>query len=335
MARKKCSSFRSYWRPISSSACNSALASLGARVGISEQNASTQLRLLSSRGLITPQREGMKVIYRTEANAEVEYAQELLNVLREACAEKVPVSQVISSATAFTHPRRIQIVQALEGKGLRPIDIEERTGIQARSLQRHLTKLQRRGLVERTRGLYGLLFSGRKMGRCLLYLAISGGGERGDPCGRLIVAKVISGGQTGADRAALDAAITCGVPHGGWCPKGRRAEDGVLSVSYNLLEQDTDDYPSRTRANVEAADGTLIFSHGPLTGGSLLTRRCAEEMGRPCFHVDLLDDSLSTEDVAGFFSGFGSMILNVAGPRASGDPEVYNAVFRWMCDLLG
>jgi hypothetical protein len=88
----------------------------------------------------------------------------------------------------------------------------------------------------------------------------------------VIIRKIISGGQTGADRAAFDAALALGLPIGGWVPKGRKAEDGVIPAHYsNLRETDADDYESRTRLNVREADATLILSHGPLTGGSQLT----------------------------------------------------------------
>jgi len=183
------------------------------------------------------------------------------------------------------------------------------------------------------------------------------------------IIKITSGGQTGVDRAALDAAIACGVPHGGWCPKGRLAEDGPIPSIYHLQETDSGEYPVRTQANVEAADLTLIFSHGPLTGGSLLTRQFAEELGKPCVHIDLSENlsfpstptpsrggeaSLAMRRVQGletdcvdrfeFFRklettgrkvpGFVKIILNVAGPRASTDPEIYNAVYEEMVGLL-
>jgi len=85
--------------------------------------------------------------------------------------------------------------------------------------------------------------------------------------------KIISGGQTGADRAALDFAIGFDIPHGGWIPKGRKTEDGVLPDKYKLKEMPTASYPKRTEKNVLDSDGTLILSHGKLTGGSALTVR--------------------------------------------------------------
>lgn len=157
---------------------------------------------------------------------------------------------------------------------------------------------------------------------------------------RMRIVKIVSGGQSGADRAALDAAIACGVPHGGWCPRGRRAEDGVIAPKYNLKETDTFSYAVRTRANVEDSDVTLIFSHGPLTGGSLLTQQVANELGRPCVHIDLNRDLRSLEDSTALHAMLEkaaecrSVRLNVAGPRASGDASIYEAVHAVVCDLL-
>jgi hypothetical protein len=141
------------------------------------------------------------------------------------------------------------------------------------------------------------------------------------------IVKIISGGQTGADRAALDVAIELGIPHGGWCPKGRRAEDGVIPDCYQLQETDSPEYDVRTEANVLASDLTLIFSRGPLTGGSLLTEQLAGQHGKPCVHMDLSEESL--DSVADWFETFtfpSEVVLNVAGPRASSDSEIYHQV---------
>src|SRR5438105_4205172 len=83
--------------------------------------------------------------------------------------------------------------------------------------------------------------------------------------------RLISGGQTGVDRAALDWAIDHGLEHSGWCPKGRKAEDGVIPAHYDLQETASGRYEPRTRANVMEADGTLILNLGELNGGTLLT----------------------------------------------------------------
>jgi hypothetical protein len=151
------------------------------------------------------------------------------------------------------------------------------------------------------------------------------------------IAKIISGGQTGADRAALDAAIACGVPHGGWCPTGRVAEDGPIPACYRLQETETESYAERTEANVLAADATLIFSHGPLVEGSgtLLTQELAELHGKPCLHCDLQAESEPFARIQKWLCGLSpAVVLNVAGPRASGDPEIYAAVYAIMVRLL-
>ena len=100
-----------------------------------------------------------------------------------------------------------------------------------------------------------------------------------------MVKKIISGGQTGADRAALDFAIKHNIPHGGWIPKGRRAEDGPLPERYQLKEMPTDSYPKSTEQNVIDSDGTVIISHGALTGGSANTAAMARKHGRPWLHL--------------------------------------------------
>src|SRR2546423_11212579 len=99
--------------------------------------------------------------------------------------------------------------------------------------------------------------------------------------------KIISGGQTGVDRAALDVALELGLPCGGWCPRGRRAADGVIPEHYPLKETATADYPERTEANVRAADATLIFTRGKPDRGTALTYELARRLNKPCYLVDL------------------------------------------------
>jgi hypothetical protein len=137
--------------------------------------------------------------------------------------------------------------------------------------------------------------------------------------------KIISGGQTGADRAALDAAIEIGIPHGGWVPKGRLAEDGVVPSSYHLGETPTDSYTARTEKNVEDSDGTLVLSHGPLSGGSALTLELAEKHVRPCLHIDLnrIPAFKAAAMIAAWITLHHIKTLNVAGPRASNDLNIY------------
>lgn len=150
------------------------------------------------------------------------------------------------------------------------------------------------------------------------------------------VVKVISGGQTGADRAALDAAIHAGVDYGGWLPRGRKTEDGPLSLSYRLKELESGDYRDRTARNVCDADGTLIISHGELTGGSLLTKVYAQKYGQPWLHIDCCERS-ADEAIAvcgNWLHQHRIAVLNVAGPRASGDPAIYEVVRMLVGELL-
>lgn len=129
--------------------------------------------------------------------------------------------------------------------------------------------------------------------------------------------KIISGGQTGADRAALDWAIAHHLPHGGFCPKGRVAEDGPIDPKYNLTEIETVDYSTRTEKNVVESDGTLIVTmSGLLTGGTLDTLKFARKHKKPALQIHP-----HTPDPAGslrYFLGKHEIkVLNVAGPRAS------------------
>ena len=149
--------------------------------------------------------------------------------------------------------------------------------------------------------------------------------------------KIISGGQTGADRAALDAAIERGMPHGGWLPKGRAAEDGPLGQQYCLQELDSYRYRDRTRKNVMESDGTLIVSYGPLTGGSALTEALAVRYDRPCLHLNMeyfsLDDAVCA--VEQWLERNAVTTLNVAGPRASSDERIYETVRKIILSING
>jgi len=137
----------------------------------------------------------------------------------------------------------------------------------------------------------------------------------------LMVEKIISGGQTGADRAALDWAIAHDIKHGGWCPHGRLAEDGVIPVRYQLTETPSADYAQRTEWNVRDSDATLIFSIAlALSGGSLLTRQLAVQLGRPCRHVH--PGNANMPALGDFLIQHSVRILNIAGPRASHEPAI-------------
>src|SRR5262245_12256199 len=99
--------------------------------------------------------------------------------------------------------------------------------------------------------------------------------------------KIISGGQTGVDRAALDVAILRGIPHGGYCPMGRLAEDGPIPAHYHLTELLSKEYPVRTRENVLAGDGTLILHRGRPRGGTAYTIEVAQERSKPLYLIDV------------------------------------------------
>ena len=142
--------------------------------------------------------------------------------------------------------------------------------------------------------------------------------------------KIISGGQTGADLAALDAAIHLGHPHGGWLPRGRKTEAGPLPLSYNLKELNSPKYRDRTEKNIQESDGTLIVSFGPLSGGSALTEALAIRYDRPCLHLDLtlMNQARAATTIRKWLNEHRVETLNVAGSRASGEPRIYRAVFE-------
>ena len=141
--------------------------------------------------------------------------------------------------------------------------------------------------------------------------------------------KIISGGQTGADVAGLDIAIKHGIPHGGAIPKGRLTEDGLLSEKYTLQEMITKSYPKRTEKNVIDSDGTVIFTHGKLAGGSLLTQKKAIQHDKPSIHLDMdkVTVDKAVESLKAFIDENRIEVLNVAGSRGSKDPEIYDKAF--------
>ncbi|HET7876566.1 MAG TPA: putative molybdenum carrier protein [Methylomirabilota bacterium] len=136
--------------------------------------------------------------------------------------------------------------------------------------------------------------------------------------------KIVSGGQTGADRAALDWAVAHGVSHGGWCPRGRLAEDGVIPARYRLAETPAGDYAQRTEWNVRDSDGTAVLSMGEtLSGGSRATAELARAHGRPWVHLSAgLGADAAAERLREFVRIHDIRVLNVAGPRASHEPGV-------------
>ncbi len=145
--------------------------------------------------------------------------------------------------------------------------------------------------------------------------------------------KIISGGQSGVDRAVLDAARELDVPIGGWCPKGRRAEDGAIAACYPLDKNPSDQYAQRTEWNIRDSDGTLVLTFGPATGGTALTVQLADRLSKPCLVLDL-KNSASPEDALSWIGEHSIQVLNVAGPRASCDPAVYPMAFVFVARLL-
>lgn len=152
-----------------------------------------------------------------------------------------------------------------------------------------------------------------------------------------VVRRVVSGGQTGADRAALDAARAAGIAHGGWCPAGGLAEDlpeppGLLARYPALRETDTTDPAERTRLNVRDSDATLaVVPTGPPTGGTLLAVQEAARLARPC----LVSTGQDPEEVRSWLAGLGTgLTLNVAGPRESTAPGVYAVTLRLLDAVL-
>lgn len=134
--------------------------------------------------------------------------------------------------------------------------------------------------------------------------------------------KIISGGQTGADAAALDWAIAHGLPHGGWCPKGRKTEIGTIPAKYNLKETESENYAERTEKNVVDSDGTVILTvRDLLEGGSKFTWECAVKHNKPVLH---LHSGLKHPGklLADFIQQHRIFSLNVAGPRASSEPAI-------------
>ncbi len=161
-----------------------------------------------------------------------------------------------------------------------------------------------------------------------------------------VLEKIVSGGQTGVDRAALDAALAAGFPCGGWAPKGRMAEDGVIPDRYPLDECSIAGNAERTRLNVRDSDITLILIltlargepledlNGEAGGdGTRLTIEWADKLSKPHLVVDL-DKTPDTDGIADWLQGERAKVLNVAGPRESTAPGIYEAASKFLKDVL-
>ncbi len=175
--------------------------------------------------------------------------------------------------------------------------------------------------------------------------------------GKNIFSKIVSGGQTGADQGALEAALELNHPSGGWCPKGRLSEAGIIPAVFPVREHPSTDYKDRTTANVRDSDGTLLFTFGEPTGGTAYTLEQAEALGKPYCLVDLneavpeiitkdegvfvfrqaLEERPEQPDIKGIQSWgrkHAISVLNVAGPRESNHPGIQQIVKTVMLRVL-
>ncbi|MBF0158897.1 MAG: putative molybdenum carrier protein [Magnetococcales bacterium] len=149
------------------------------------------------------------------------------------------------------------------------------------------------------------------------------------------IQRIVSGGQTGVDRAALDFALQHHVPCGGWCPRGRLAEDGIIPACYPLQEARSRRYAERTRLNVIDSDGTLILHRGTLKGGTALTWQFAKQYHKPCLVINLSRHTDATteqqqQEVQQWLTHEAMTVLNVAGPRESENSGIYQQAFSFI-----
>jgi hypothetical protein len=153
-----------------------------------------------------------------------------------------------------------------------------------------------------------------------------------------MIEKVVSGGQTGTDRAALDAALELGIPIGGYCTADRRAEDGPIPDRYPLTTLATNDYPSRTRANIQEATATLVLYAGPITspGTRLTISLCKQKRnGDMWLGIELNEANAETVKFARDWLAFRRVrVLNVAGPRESKNPGIYQNAKAFLLAVL-
>jgi hypothetical protein len=143
------------------------------------------------------------------------------------------------------------------------------------------------------------------------------------------IRKIISGGQTGVDRAALDAALELGIPCGGWCSRGRIAEDGPIDPRYPLQETSSSSYPVRTERNIKDSDGTLVLTEGPPSGGTARTIELAKKHRKPYLVIDLAKGG-SPDSVTKWVQAKGIHTLNVAGPRESKCPGIHGRALEFL-----
>lgn len=143
--------------------------------------------------------------------------------------------------------------------------------------------------------------------------------------------KIVTGGQTGVDRAAFDVGLVRGIDIGGWCPRGRRAEDGAVPMRYSMHETFSDDYASRTRRNVEESDGLLLLHEGILDEGSIYAVETAEMLGKPVRQVNIRDQVADqVPEIYHWIQENQISILNVGGPRESSNPGIHQKARIWL-----
>ncbi len=145
--------------------------------------------------------------------------------------------------------------------------------------------------------------------------------------------KIVSGGQTGVDRAALDYALSKGFPCGGWCPKGRQAEDGPIDDKYPLRETGTFLYVVRTKLNVDESDGTLILYHDEIGNGTQYTAEYAHTKRKPLLMVNL-NQTDAQNQLKEWIADNGIEVLNIAGPRESTSPGIYQKALNFLENFL-
>lgn len=140
-----------------------------------------------------------------------------------------------------------------------------------------------------------------------------------------MIKKIISGGQIGAGQAALDVAIKYGIPHGGWIQKGRKTQSGILPSKYHLREMATASFKDRIEQNVIDSDGSVVITHGTLTGGADYCRKMAQKHDRPCLHIDLntLSEFAAASRLNTWVKENDIEVLNVSGSRTSEDAGIY------------
>ncbi|WP_420904713.1 putative molybdenum carrier protein [Candidatus Magnetaquiglobus chichijimensis] len=146
--------------------------------------------------------------------------------------------------------------------------------------------------------------------------------------------RIISGGQTGVDRAALDFAMSRGIPVGGWCPKGRKADDGPIEPTYPLRETPNADYRQRTFWNMRDCDGALILHRGQLSGGTLLTAQLARSIQKAHRLINL-NREVDLDEIRDWIRSHRIRVLNVAGPRERGNRGIHAQTLAFLDALLG